>query len=97
MLEVTVVNWSYWSPFRPWAPRKAEVIRILEQVLDGTLDCRVWDDFIHIPMKADPELEAIRRACEALTPEETVGPNGAPAFTERARTELQRLLASVKR
>lgn len=71
-------------------------MRILEGVLDMTLDCREWDDFIKIPMKGTPELEKIRLACETLESEESIDANGVTIYTQKGREKLQSLLASLK-
>ena len=91
-----MIDWSYWNPFRPGARSKAEVVRILESAINGTLDCQEWDNFINIPMKGDPQMEAVRLACEALQAAESIGADGAIAHTLEARSQLQRLLAGLK-
>ena len=90
------MNWSTWNPFKPFGRERADVGRILEGILDGSLDCRVWDSFLRIPMKGTPELEQVRIACEALEGEESMDEKGTIKHSERARAEIQRLLAALK-
>ena len=77
------MNWSTWNPFKPFGRDKADVIRILEGVLDGSLDCREWDSFLRIPMKGTPELEQVRIACEALEEEESMNEEGVRRRDDR--------------
>jgi hypothetical protein len=89
-------TWSTWNPFKPFGREKAEVVRFIEGVLDGTLDCREWDNFLRIPMKGTPDLEAIRVACVALEPEETMDAEGTIVHSEPARQKIQSLLEVLK-
>ena len=90
------MKWSRWNPFKPFGRDVSDVVRILEGVLDMTLDCREWDDFLKISMKGTPELETIRLACEALQNEESMDENGVIVYTPKGREKLQNLLASLK-
>lgn len=90
------MKWSTWNPFRPFGRERAEVIRILEGVLDGTLDCRYWDTFLSIPMKGTPDLEEVRVVCEALESEESMDEKGIIKHSEQARAKIQTLLAALK-
>lgn len=90
-------TWSTWNPFKPFGREKAEVVRYLEGVLDGTLDCREWDNFLSIPMKGTPDLEAIRVACVALEPEEKMDAGGRIVHPEQARQTIRSLLEVLKK
>lgn len=89
-------KWSTWNPFKPFGREVTEVTRILEAVLDGTVDPREWGDFLNIPMKGSPHLEAVRTACEALDSEETMDANGVIIYTRKGREKLQQLLGDLK-
>ena len=89
-------TWSTWNPFKPFGREKHEVVRILECILDGTLDCREWGDFLDIPMKGTPGLEAIRVACVALESEETMDDKGTIVHTEHARQKIRTFLDALK-
>jgi len=91
------MKWSRWNPFLPFGREKADVVRILEGILAGSLDCREWGNFVDIPMKGTPDLEEIRKACQALEAEESMDNDGRILHTERARAELQRLLDGLRK
>jgi hypothetical protein len=88
--------YSGWNPFKPFGRERADVARILAAVLDKSIDCREWDDFLTIPMKGTPELEAVRLACEALESEESMDENGFIIYTQKGQDELRRLLRSLE-
>jgi hypothetical protein len=91
------VNWSTWNPFKPFGREDAEVVRFLRELLDGTIDPRAWGDFLDIPMKGTPELEAVRLACNALEGEESMDENGVIIYTPMGRDKLQSLLRSIEK
>ena len=68
----------------------------MEAVLDGTVDPQEWGDFLDIPMKGSPHLEAVRMACEALDSEETIDAKGVIIYTRKGREKLQQLLGDLK-
>ena len=84
-----------WNPFKPFGREKTEVVRLLEGVLAGTLDCREWDAFLRIPMKGTPELDAIRVACADLESEETMDDEGTIVHSEFARQKIESLLEAL--
>ena len=71
------------------------MVKILNAVLDQTIDCREWGNFLDIPMKGTPELEAIRLACETLYEEESMDENDVIVFTKKGREKLKSLLRSL--
>ena len=72
-------------------------MRFLKEVLDGTIDPREWGNFLDIPMKGTPNLEAVRLACEALESEESLGENGVITYTQVGRDKLLCLLRSIEK
>jgi hypothetical protein len=84
------------NPFKPFVRSRAEVANWLQRALSGTLDCRDWDTFVRVPIKGDPEMDAIRAECEALEPFETTGDDdGMLSHTPEARVKLEQLLERV--
>lgn len=49
-----------------YRPSRAEVLALLQGVLNGTTTREQWDLFVGLPMHHDPELEDIRRCCLVL-------------------------------
>jgi hypothetical protein len=88
--------YSRWNPFKPFGRERSDVMRILAAVLDKSIDCREWDNFLNIPMKGTPELEEVRLACEALESEESMDENGVIIYTQKGQDELRRLLRSLE-
>ena len=84
------------SLFKPFNRSSAEVIEIIEQVSSGTMDCRDWDNFISIPIKGNPEMEAVRAQCEALSGDENIEPSGIIRHSEKARQELLKILLKLE-
>jgi hypothetical protein len=72
------------------------VKRILAAVLDQSIDCREWDDFLCIPMKGTPDLEAVRLACESLGSEEMMDEKGAIIYTQEGQEKLRSLLRRLE-
>ena len=85
-----------WNPFKPFVRSRAEVAAILESVLNGTMHCHPWDDFICIPIKGAPEMEAVRAVCEELAPLEMIGDDGMVKHTPVARQRIERLLKGLR-
>jgi hypothetical protein len=90
------VDLSRWNPFKPFVRTRQEVASYLERAVNETIDCRHWDDFLRIPIRGAPEMEAIRAKCESLASHETIREDGGISFNPEARRELQRLLDIVK-
>ncbi len=84
------------SLFKPFNRSSAEVKGIIEQVLDGVMDCRDWDNFISIPIKGNPEMESVRVTCEALSAEEILESSGIVRHSEIARQELIQILLKLQ-
>lgn len=84
------------SLMKPFVRSRSEVAEWLERVLSGTLDCRAWDSFVRVPIKGDPEMDAIRVECEALEPHETIAHDGTIRHTPKAREALQTLLKRLR-
>ena len=84
------------SLFKSFNRSSAEVIEIIEQVSSGTMDCRDWDNFISIPIKGNPEMEAVRAQCEALSGDENIEPSGIIRHSEKARQELLQILLKLQ-
>jgi hypothetical protein len=81
--------------FKPFTRPRSEVIWLLETVLHGKMDCRAWDTFISIPIKGDPEMEAIRQACEDLAQEEIIENDGTLHHKPNARIKLEGVLSAL--
>lgn len=84
------------SLFKPFNRSSAEVTKIIEQVLAESMDCRDWDNFISIPIKGNPEMEAVRAQCEALSCDENIEPSGIIRHSEKARQELLQILLKLQ-
>ena len=84
------------SLFKSFNRSSAEVIEIIEQVSSGTMDCRDWDNFISIPIKGNPEMEAVRAQCEALSGDENIEPSGIIRHSEKTRQELLQILLKLQ-
>ena len=84
------------SLFKPFNRSSAEVIEIIELVSSGTMDCCDWDNFISIPIKGNPEMEAVRAQCEALSGDENIEPSGIIRHSEKARQELLKILLKLE-
>ena len=84
------------SLFKPFNRSTAEVIKIIEHVLNGTMDCRDWDNFISISIKGNLEMEKVRAKCEALSSHENIEPSGIIHHSETARQELLQILLKLQ-
>lgn len=84
------------SLFKPFNRSSAEVIEIIELVLAESMDCRDWDNFISVPIKGNPEMEAVRAKCEALSCDENIEPSGIIRHSEKARQELLQILLKLQ-
>ncbi|WIO73516.1 hypothetical protein QP938_09410 [Porticoccaceae bacterium LTM1] len=73
---------------------KVNIIRLLELVLAGQASQSDWDVFIGMPLRYDPELEAIRELCEDISEREFIG--GRSLFTAQGLKELAELLSELK-
>lgn len=49
-----------------YRPSRAEVLALLQGILQGATTREQWDLFVGLPIHHDPELEAIRRRCLVL-------------------------------
>jgi hypothetical protein len=85
-----------WNPFKPFVRSRAEVAEWMQRALSGNLDCRDWDTFVRVPIKGDPQMDAIRAQCEALLPLETTGADGMLSHTPEARAKLQQLVERLR-
>ena len=84
------------SLFKPYSRSLAEVTKIIEQVLAGTMDCRDWDNFISITIKGNSEMESVRAKCEALSGDENIELSGIVRHSEKARQELLQILRELQ-
>jgi hypothetical protein len=85
-----------WNPFKPFVRSREEVAGILQATLNGTMRDHPWDDFICIPIKGTPEMEAIRAACEELAHLERIGDDRIVRHTPEGTEKIRELLARVK-
>ena len=84
------------SLLKPYSLSTQEVSNILEQVLAGNMDCRDWDNFISIPIRGNPDMEAVRAKCEALSSFEHIEPSGIISHSKTARTVLSQMLKELQ-
>jgi hypothetical protein len=56
----------YFGRAPTYRPSRAEVLTLLQGVLDGTTTRQRWDLFVGMPLRHDPELEEIRLRCLVL-------------------------------
>ena len=85
-----------WSLLESYNLSPEQVSITLERVLGGNMDCREWDNFISIPIKGNPDMEAVRAKCQALSAEEHIDPSGIISHSVNARLELVQILQGLK-
>ncbi|MDG1310936.1 MAG: hypothetical protein P8P26_02615 [Porticoccaceae bacterium] len=68
---------------------------LLESVLDNTATIGDWDVFIGMRIHQSPELDEIRQQCAMLAETEMTERNGRLLFSDRGRTQLSEILASL--
>jgi hypothetical protein len=56
----------YFGRAPTYRPSRAEVLALLQGVLDGTTTRQQWDLYVGMPLRHDPELEEIRLRCLVL-------------------------------
>ncbi|ANG64478.1 hypothetical protein A8C75_19720 [Marinobacterium aestuarii] len=56
----------YFGRAPTYRPSRAEILALLQGVLEGTTTWQRWDLYVGMPMRHDPELEAIRLRCLVL-------------------------------
>nr|WP_067291542.1 hypothetical protein [Marinobacterium profundum] len=56
----------YFGKAPTYRPSRAEILALLQGVLDCTTTQQRWDLYVGMPMRHDPELEAIRLRCLLL-------------------------------
>jgi hypothetical protein len=76
-------------------------MRLLEMVLDGTAAAKDWHVFVGMPIRYDPELEAVRRRCLAIEENEYIGKSTDQSrhrhlFTKAGLQELRHILEELK-
>lgn len=85
------------TPFlKPFTRSRNEVLSILEAVVDRRMDCRDWDNFISIPIKGNPDMEAIRVSCEGLEEEEIIGDSGLLYHKPEAKIKILVMITQLK-
>ena len=57
------------------------------------MDCRQWDAFVRIPIKGDPKMDAMRRACVELESEEIMEKDGRLYHKPEAKAKLEKILS----
>lgn len=87
-----------WLLTRVRTPRyrleRANVEKLLELVLAGRAREQDWSVFTGIPIRHDPQLEAVRQACVDLERREWRG--GRWLLSEAGRRELEQLLTRLR-
>jgi hypothetical protein len=82
--------------FKPFIRSREEVTWFLETVLYGHMDCRQWDSFVRIPIKGDPEMDAVRQACVQLEADEIIEDDGRLYHKSEAKAKLEKMLSHLK-
>lgn len=80
---------------------RENVVTLLRMVLDGTATVHDWNVFVGIPIRHDPDLEAVRLRCQRIEAREMIGGTGAGPgrrrlFTDQGLAELRALLAELE-
>ncbi len=84
-----------------YRPTRQGVVRLLERVIEGDAEQFEWDLFIGYPIHADPELDEIRRRCQALnegTEDHPAYPSGIGSyiFNREGREQVAKILDDLK-
>ena len=83
-----------WVRVPVYRVERCNVVALLEMVIEGRATTSDWDIFSGIPIRHDPELEAVRRRCLAIAEREYRGGNWL--FTRRGISLLSDILDEMK-
>lgn len=105
-LAFFVISISLWLASFRHAPKfhteKADFAHLLKLVLSGQVDYDQWSAVVHIPVRHDPTLEALRQRCVEIETEHYTGRTaqlGKPEtmFTARGLELIEEELENLKR
>jgi hypothetical protein len=96
-LVVLAALYGFWKLGPPvyWLERR-NVIALLDMVMAGEASESDWHVFTGVPIRHNPELEAIQRRCLEIAEREYVGGRGY-LFTEAGIEEIRELLEDIRR
>lgn len=72
-----------------------QVIRLLDEVLDGKASHKDWLVFTGVPIRYDPELDAIRQRCLALEEAHLLGDASRHLFDPEGLAQLKAIRAEL--
>ncbi len=84
-----------------YQPTRADIVALLQSVLDGSAHRNQWDRFVGYPLYYDPDLELIRLRCLLLTDgdpdtEPMASGIGGYLFNKQGRTQLAEVLTELQ-
>lgn len=98
---MAVVLGAMWLFARVGSPvyriERDNIITLLDLVLSGDATENDWQVFISMPVRHNGELQDIQKRCIELTENEYVGVRGKQLFSARGISELEKLLAELKK
>ncbi len=93
LLLVALALWVFMRIGSPvYRVERENVVRLLELVVAGQATEQDWDVFVGVPIRHDPELDAVRERCKEVADRELLGGDGVHLFTRQGITELQEIL-----
>lgn len=100
LITLLLVAGTLWVFIKMGSPvyrvEKINIIRLLELVIAGRATSKDWDVFIGVPIRHNPELDAIRKRCERIADRELLGGDGEHLFTRQGIAELRAVLEELK-
>lgn len=105
VLTFVVIGLVVWVLIRVRTPRyrvrRENIVALFERVLDGTATANDWNIFVSIPIRYDPELEAVRRRCMIIEEQHFIGNTsgqrrGRYLFTEQGLEKLRAMLKELE-
>lgn len=105
ILSFIVIGVVVWVLSRVRTPRyrlrRENIIALFERILDGKATVHDWNIFVSMPIRYDPELEAVRRRCMILEEQHFLGNSsgqrgGRYLFTEEGLKQLRAMLKELQ-
>ena len=98
LLLITVALWVFMRIGLPvYRVERSNVVRLLDLVIAGRATASDWDVFIGMPIRHDPELDAVRKRCSEVAERELLGGDGEQLFTRQGIAELQKIRDEIIR
>ena len=95
VLFIVLVLWVFIRIGTPvYRVERSNVIKLLKMVRDGRATESDWDVFIGVPIRHNPELEAVRERCQEIAEREFIG-SGGLLFTRQGLAELEDILRQL--